>query len=132
MLAYDAAHALARMVLDRGRTPILECTYSRRQQRTSLLTALADLPTASLWVVEFSVPTEDAVARFRRSPTHQATDLTEQLVRERAQSFPYSEQALRLGSAAASPEDLARQVTTWLLGRPAPIERDRWAEAGKA
>jgi hypothetical protein len=31
MLAYDAAHLLARMLFERGRTPVLECTYSRRE-----------------------------------------------------------------------------------------------------
>ncbi len=51
MLAYDAAHALARLLLKRGRTPLLECTYSRREQRASLLRELADQP-APLWVVE--------------------------------------------------------------------------------
>lgn len=132
MLAYDAAHALARTLLDRGRTPMLECTYSRRRQRVSLVRALADLPAAPLWVVEFSVPAEDAADRYRRSAAHQATDLNEQLVRERAQSFPWSEQALQLGSATASSDDLAYQVTTWLCDRPVPIERDRWTEAGKA
>jgi predicted kinase len=44
MLAYDAAHALARLLLDRGRTPVLECTYSRREQRASLLRELAERP----------------------------------------------------------------------------------------
>jgi predicted kinase len=131
MLAYDAAHAVARLFLDRGRTPILECTYSRRRQRDSLVQALADIETTPLWVVEFSVPPDDAIDRYRSSPTHQATDLNEQLVRERALTFPYSEHALQLGSATASPDDLARQVTTWLLDQPAPIERDRWAAAGK-
>lgn len=29
MLAYDAAHLLARMLLTRGRTVVLECTYAR-------------------------------------------------------------------------------------------------------
>ena len=132
MLAYDAAHVLARMLLGRGRTPILECTYSRRQQRTSLVKALADLPGAPLWVVEFSLPPEDAVDRFRSSPTHQATDLNEQLVRERALTFPYSEQALQLGSASNAPEQLARQIKSWLRKQPASIERHGWAEAGKA
>ncbi|WP_129667763.1 AAA family ATPase [Phytoactinopolyspora endophytica] len=132
MLAYDAAHTLARMLFDRGRTPILECTYSRRRQRASLVQALADIPGAPLWVVEFSVPPDEAVDRYRHSPSHQATDLTEQLVRERALTFPYSEQALQVASATASAVALARDVTAWLRDQPASIDRDRWAAAGKA
>lgn len=36
MLAYDAAHAVARVLLERGQTVVLECTYSRLEQRLSL------------------------------------------------------------------------------------------------
>lgn len=128
MLAYDAAHVLARMLFERGQTPMLECTYSRLQQRASLLKAMADLPAAPLWIVEFFVSPEDAVQRFRRR--HQATDLNEQLVHERAGTFPYSDQALRLVSSAAAPDDLAHQITTWLRHQPESIQRDLWAEAG--
>ncbi len=129
MLAYDAAHVLARMLFERGQTPVLECTYSRLQQRASLLKAIAEIPAAPLWVVEFFVSPDDAVQRFRRR--HQATDLNEQLVRERAETFPYSDQALRLVSSAAAPDDLAHQITTWLGHQPGSTQRDLWAEAGK-
>lgn len=129
MLAYDAAHVLARMLVERGQTPILECTYARRQQRASLATAMADIPAAPLWVVEFFVSPDDAVQRFRRRL--QATDLDEQLVREHAETFPYSDQALRLASSAAAPDELADQITTWLRQQPEPIQRDGWAQAGK-
>ena len=132
MLAYDAAHLLARMLLKRELTPILECTYSRLQQRTSLLEAIADIPAAPLWVVEFVVSPDDAVHRFRRSPSHRATDLNERTVRERAQTFPYSAQALALESETATPEDLAHQITTWLQHQPGPTQRDQWAAAGNA
>lgn len=129
MLAYDAAHALARVLFERGQTPMLECTYSRLQQRVSLLTAIAEIPAAPVWVVEFVVSPDEAVHRFRHR--HQATDLDEQLVRERAETFPYSDGALRLASSAAAPEELADQVETWLLRQPESIHRNQWAEAGK-
>jgi predicted kinase len=129
MLGYDAAHVLARLLLDRGQMPVLECTYSRRQQRASLMQAFADVPDAPVHVVEVAVAPDDAVLRFRRR--HQATDLDEQLVHDRARNFPYSDQALRLVSAAVSPDDLAQQITSWLLLRPEPVDRARWAEAGK-
>jgi len=74
--------------------------------------------------------TMSAVRRFRRR--HQATDLDEQLVHDRAQDFPYSDQALRLMSAADPPDDLAQQIMTWLPLRPQPVDRGRWAEAGRA
>lgn len=86
MLGYDAAHLLARMLLDRGQMPVLECTYSRRQQRASLLQVIADTPETPLWVVEVAVSPDDAVLRFQRRP--QATDLHERLVHERARTFP--------------------------------------------
>jgi len=130
MLGYDAAHLLARMLLDRGQMPVLECAYSRRQQRASLLQAFADTPDTPLWVVEVAVSPDDAVLRFQRRP--QATDLHERLVHDRAGTFPYSDQALRLASASAAPDNLAQQITAWLRLQPEPIDRARWAEAGKA
>lgn len=129
MLAYDAAHVLARMLLERGHTPVLECTYSRLEQRTSLLAALADVPAVPLRVVELAVCPDDAVRRFRRR--QQATDLDEQLVRERALTYPYSDQALRLTSAGVSPDDLAQRVTSWLRQQPAPAQLNVWAQAAK-
>ena len=128
MLGYDAAHVLARLLLDRGQMPVLECTYSRRQQRASLMQAFGDISDVPLPVVEVAVA-PDAVRRFRRR--HQATDLDEQLVHDRARNFPYSDQALRLMSVADPPDDLAQQIMTWLLLRPEPVDRGRWAEAGK-
>jgi predicted kinase len=129
MLAYDAAHLLARMLLNRGITTVLECTYARLEQRASLLKALADIPAAPLWVVEFFISPDDAVQRFGQR--HQATDLDERLVRERAEAFPYFGQAFRLMSSAATPDALARDIAEWLRHDPQPVQRDLWAEAGR-
>jgi predicted kinase len=129
MLAYDAAHLLARLCLQRDAAVALECTYARQEQRSSLLKALADLP-APLRVVEFFVTPDEAVRRFRQR--RQATDLDESQVRERTASFPYFDQALRLASSAASPAEHARRVTEWLAAKPRPVDQDSWAQAGRA
>jgi adenylate kinase family enzyme len=132
MLAYDAAHLLARMLLTRGFIPVLECTYSRTSQRTSLVEAILDLGSVPLWVVEMAVPPDEAVRRYRHSAVHRATDLTEQLVRERARTFPYTAQALKLQSMSAKPVDLADQIRGWLAQGPEPVDQDQWARAGKS
>jgi predicted kinase len=129
MLAYDATHAIARLLLGRGITAVLECTYARVEQRASLVSALADLPAAPVWVVECFVSPDEAVRRFRQR--RQATDLDEHLVRERAEAFPYSPNALRLESSAAAPEALARHVAEWLRRAPPSVDRDSWAAAGR-
>ncbi|MEU7908821.1 AAA family ATPase [Actinoplanes sp. NPDC049118] len=128
MHAYDAAHLLARMFVDRGETVVLECTYARRGQRTSLLKALTD-SSAPLWVVEFFVTPDEAVSRFRER--HQATDLDEALVRERAEEFPYSDEALRLDSSAGTPEEQAQSIITWLQQGPPPVDREAWTRTGR-
>ncbi len=128
MLAYDAAHAVAGAAWERDRSPILECTYARLEQRASLVAALADIPQAPLWVVELVVTPDEAVERFRERV--QATDLDERLVRERAEAFPYSGNALRIESAAAAPDELARQISTWWADQPSPVDQRAWAEAG--
>ena len=129
MLAYDAAHLLARMLLARGRSVSLECTYARVEQRASLLAALADAAGAPLWVVELHVSPDEAVQRFRgrREPT----DLDEESLRERVAAFPYSGLGLRLSSSGRTPVVLAGDVAKWLRGRPGSVDKDAWARAGR-
>ena len=128
MLAYDAAHELARMFVERGKLGVLECTYSRREQRTSLVAAMASLPTAPLWVVEFEVGPEQAVERWHQRA--QPGDLTEHLVRKRAVTFPYSARSLRLDTSVAAPTELARRIALWLDGEPSSVCRAAWAAEG--
>ncbi|MEU8328697.1 AAA family ATPase [Micromonospora sp. NPDC048839] len=129
MHAYAGAHLLARMLVDRAETVVLECTYARRDQRVSLLEALAG-SAAPLWVVEFFVTPDEAVSRFRQR--HQATDLDEALVRERAEAFPYFAGALRVESSSGTPEHHAQHISTWLRQGPRPVDRDAWVRAGRA
>src|SRR4051812_21798096 len=119
MLAYDAAHAVARAARRRGRAVVLECTYARFEQRASLVAALDDLTSTPLWVVEVFVTPDDAVERFRRR--EQGTDLDARLVRERAEAFPYSELAVRVGPSTAGPRGVAEEISTWWAGEPAPV-----------
>jgi hypothetical protein len=87
------------------------------------------MPSASVRVIEFALTPEEAARRFRASPAHQATDLTEQLVRERAATYPYSDDALHLQSQSAPPETLAIQAMDCLQEQPEPIDLDRWVGA---
>lgn len=128
MFAYDAAHLLARRFLERGDSVMLECTYARREQRASLIEALGDT-SAPLWVVEFFVTPDEAVRRFRER--HQDTDLDDELVRERAGSFPYSDQAFCVASSPAEPERDAQDVCDWLERRPRSSVYDPWTQAGR-
>ncbi|MEU4421103.1 AAA family ATPase [Actinoplanes sp. NPDC024001] len=128
MRAYDAAHLLTRMFTDRGETVVLECTYARRDQRASLAAALAG-SAAPLLVVEFFVTPGEAVHRFRQRD--QATDLDEALVRERAEAFPYCAEALRVDSAAGTPEEHAKSVIAWLEQDPQPVDPQAWTRAGR-
>jgi predicted kinase len=130
MLAYDSAHLLARGLCERGLTPVLECTYARAEQRSSLAAALADMPTVPLWIVEIEVSAAEAVRRFRARD--EATDLDEDLLRERVENFPYGDQALRLVSSPDSPpEALADRIDDWLRGSPEPAQPDLWVAAGR-
>src|SRR5262245_25639365 len=128
MRAYDGAHLLARMFVDRGETVVLECTYARRDQRASLVEALAG-SSAPLWVVEFFVTPNEAVNRFRER--HQATDLDEVLVRERAEAFPYFDEALRVESSSGTPQKHAQGILTWLQQVPRPVDQEAWTHTGR-
>lgn len=129
MLAYDGAHAIAALAVERGRTVVLECTYARQEQRLSLLSALAAAPEAALRVVEFHVSPDEAVRRFRQRV--QGTDLDERAVRERAAAFPYSTVALSVDSATAGPDRLAAELLARLQSGPPPVHADAWAAAGR-
>ena len=69
------------------------------------------------------------IARFRGR--EQDTDLTEDLLRERVQAFPYTDGALRLDTTRSDPKDLAAAVRDWLRIAPASIDRTVWVEAGR-
>jgi len=125
MLAYDAAHALGRSVFHDGRTPILECTYARRDQRASLANAFED---AALHLVEFVITADAVLPRFRSRD--QETDLDEQSLRAKVESFPYTPDALRLDPS--TPDDHAHRIHAWLDEKPPSIDRDRWVANGLA
>jgi predicted kinase len=124
MLAYDAAHHVARGLANRGLTPILECTYARAEQRAGLTKLLAGTP---LWVVELEITPDEAIRRFRNRP--QATDLDEELLRERVEHFPYGNQGLHL--QPAPPADLAAAIDAWLQPTPKAADPTAWAETGR-
>ena len=131
LLAYEAGARLARVLLDHGRTPMVECTYAWRRQRATLANVV-DEATTSFRVVEVVTAPEEAVRRYRLSPGHRATDLTERKVRERAESYPSYSGALRLESATGTPTELALEAARWLRDAPVPIEVQEWVAAGRA
>ncbi len=57
--------------------------------------------------------------------------LTETLVRERAEAFPYFDEALRIRSTAGTPEEHAQSILTWLRQGPRPVDPDAWLRAGR-
>lgn len=130
MVAYDAAHHLTGMLLARGTTVVLECTYARRDQRAGLRDALADLPSAQLWVVELFVAPDTAVRRFRARD--EATDLDERSVHERAAAFPYLDQAYRLTASTSTPSELAEELLGWWRTGPPAVDPHAWVHAGRA
>lgn len=130
MLAYDAAHAVARTVVASGRDVLLECTYARREQRAGLVAALRDRPEVPVRLVELRLSPGEAVRRFRGRS--EPTDLDEEALRARVHHFPYSDEALWLDAESASTAALAEQVSDWLATTAVAIDRDRWVADGRA
>lgn len=129
MLAYDAAHVLACILVERGHTVILECTYARQEQRASLVEAMTAIPSSPLWVLEFGVAADEAVRRFRLR--REATDLDEASLRERVDNYPYWDGAFGVTSSTSGPTVLADRINTWLQGMPQSHDRAGWADAGR-
>jgi hypothetical protein len=130
LLGYDAAHALARTLVLRNYTAILECTYARREQRASLLEAMSTVPCCAVGVVELVISPDEAVRRFRQR--REATDLDEASVRERVENFPYWDTSLRLHASEAAPRVLANQLVRWWRRGPVSADWSQWVEAGRA
>lgn len=129
MVAYDAAHALARTLVMHQHTAILECTYARREQRASLLEALSTVPSCTVRVVEFVISPDEAAQRFRQR--REATDLDETSLRERVENYPYWDGAHRVDSCSADdPHTLADQIVTWRQRDPAPSDWIEWIDLG--
>jgi hypothetical protein len=126
LLAYGISARAIKPILDRYRTAILDCTYSRRAFRSQVTNNIRtdDI----LVVIEFLVRPEVALARFRKRGEHAAIDSTEDLVLDRAKSYPYG-----CGSGAVNSEQpmesIQDQVVRVLKNAPA-LNRATWVEGG--
>jgi hypothetical protein len=108
-------------------TAILDCTYSRRVVRHQLLKRLRE--DDGLVVVEFRVEPQVALERFRLRASHDAVDLSPQIVIERANTYPYG-----AASATINGGDSATSVWRQLLSAVDTedcLDREKWERAGK-
>jgi predicted kinase len=93
-IAYRVMHLIAEYLLKSGQSVILDATYGRAPQRTSM-ESLSAQSGAALSIIQCRVSTQLALARFRnREPGHFAVDLTEDRVRTLVEEYPYSADAL--------------------------------------
>jgi predicted kinase len=129
-LAYEAAHSLVGTLLQHDRSCVLECTYARRDQRASLSRALAGFAAPPLHLVELTVTTDDALARF--GSRHDATDLDEVSLRERVENYPYWTGAHQLQSGSGTPETLAQRIVSLMARSALAVDARDWTNAGRA
>jgi predicted kinase len=126
LLAYSVmAHAM-RPILDRGLSPVLDCTYSRKAVRREVVQCLNDED--RLVVVEFAVTIEVALQRFRGRRHHGATDLTSALVVDRVQSYPYGHGSATIDSQ--QPIEAIHGALLRLVEEDHGLDHRQWVEAG--
>ena len=130
LFAYKVAVLGANTALGRGLTLILDGTYSRRQVRQQLLELLEDVEhDFRLIVVEFSVSPEVAVSRFNQRAEHHAADLTPEIVRARAELYPYGS-GTALVNSESSLEEVQASVINAIRSGSQDFDRDRWVRIG--
>lgn len=128
--AYERMHDSAEFALSPGQPIILDATYTRKRQRAALARFLRRCP-ADAFIVECYVEPDEAVARFTKRPEgHAAIDLTEKNVREKAQSFQFTDIGLRLDTTGAEPAGLVEQVLRYITEQPAVRNLEQWGRTG--
>lgn len=126
LLAYAIMARTARPVLDRGRSPILDCTYSRRICRQQVVESIkAD---DRLVVMEMSVTPAVAVQRFAERRGHAARDLSAERVETLVRRYPYGASSRTVDSEA--PMDCIRAQLLQLIDASAELDRERWVACG--
>jgi predicted kinase len=111
-LAYRAAHMLAEEMLRCGRPVMLDATYGSSEHRKSVELLMTVL-TVPLYLIEFNISPDTAVARFKGRSDHPAVDLTEERVRRIAERYFYSDQGLTV-MTEMTPEDALQRAADYL------------------
>ena len=123
-LAYEIVARAIKPVLDRGRSVVLDCTYSRKEYRQEVVSHVPqDVP---LVVLEFHVSVEVVLDRFANRPEHHAIDLTPAIVGEKVAAYPYGFGTATVNSEMTS-DKIREQMLLSLDGR---LDRGKWIEEG--
>lgn len=116
-VAYRAMHFAAGLLLEAGRSVILDAPYGHLEDRQDL----AGSSRAPLYLVECRVSPATAARRFLgRFPDPLRLDLSEERVRELVQSYPYWGQGLSIDTEER--EECLAAIEAYLAsGRPATV-----------
>ena len=103
------------VLLERATQPVvMEGTFSRVQHRSGLAFRF---PSADFLIVELEVPLNIALERFSSRQGHPATDLTEGIVKNRNDDFPYSGDVIRIDGRRTFEEQAAEVNSSILAGK---------------
>jgi len=127
-LAYHAMHALARSLLARNQSVIVDAPYSRFAQRCEL-EQITRQTSAALFVVQCRVEPGIAKARYLARTGHPGGDLTEEVVLRKAGDFPYCPVGIVLNMDVAA-HKLANQVLRYIVSG-LPVRRGKWSDCAR-
>lgn len=125
VLAYRAMHLAAEVAARAGGKILVNACYGHASDRYDLEQS-ALRAGAALYVVEFRINVEPAVARWRlRKETHPGIDLTEERVRALVNGFPYTGCGLTV--CGERPEAVTLREIEDYVDRGSPVLPGAWS-----
>jgi predicted kinase len=113
-IAYRAMHFASELLLECGRSVILDAQYGHAEDREEVEQA-ASRTGSPLYLIECKVAPDVAVRRFRERPQdHPGLDLTEERVATMAHTFPYRGTGLLIDTGELPVEECARRIGDYL------------------
>jgi predicted kinase len=124
---YRVMHLLGEELLRNDRDVVFDATYGAREHRRAV-EALVTTLAVPLYLIEFHVSPDAAVARFKGRTGHLASDLTEERVRKIAQLYCYSGCGLAV-TKEVEPFSLLEQVNGYLRAGSNVVIDGRWSNS---
>ena len=115
VVALRAVLLAAEHVIRQGSAVILDAQYRRAEDRREVRELASELG-CPMALIECAVSPDEAARWFReRAPDPVRPDLTEEVVRQGAEDYPFTREGLFLNTSALNPEECVALIENYLI-----------------